>query len=107
VNGNLAPFPIMGRRGIGPPGMRLDDEGPLVVAADAIGIDVSELVSPLRDADTIADVARAHGVPVSEVVDAIVGSMRTRLAAAVEHGWLTRGQADALAADWRSGRAIW
>jgi hypothetical protein len=89
VNGDLVPFPIIGGPGIGLPGMRLDVEGPLDDAADAIGVDESELISARRDGDTIADIARAHDVPVSEVVDAIVASMQARLDAAVEQGRLT------------------
>jgi uncharacterized protein (DUF433 family) len=119
VNGDLAPFPIIGGPGIGIPGRRLPDSGlpriglpgpglpgthvridsPLADAAEAIGIDVSNLIAALRRGETIADVARAHDIPVSEVVDAIVATMQARLDAAVEDGWLTRRQADALAAD--------
>lgn len=99
VNGDLAPFPFGAGRGAAFPGIWMDPEGPLAEAADAIGIDVSDLVSSVRDGDTIADVARAHGVPVSEVVDAVVASMQARLDAAVEDGALTRRQADAIAAD--------
>jgi hypothetical protein len=99
VNGDLAPFPITCGPGISLPGMRLDVEGPLADAADAIGVDESELMSGLRDGDTIAHITRAHDVPVSEVADAIVASMQARLDAAVQQGWLTHRQADALAAD--------
>jgi hypothetical protein len=99
VNGDLAPFPFGAGRGIAFPGIWMEPEGPIAEAADAIGIDVSDLVSSLRGGDTIADVGRAHGVPVSEVVDAVVASMQARLDAAVEDGALTRRQADALAGD--------
>jgi uncharacterized protein (DUF433 family) len=124
VNGDLAPFPIIGGPGIGIPGRRLPDSGlpgiglpgiglpgpglpgthvridsPLADAAEAIGIDVSNLIAALRRGETIADVARAHDIPVSEVVDAIVATMQARLDAVVDDGWLTRRQADALAAD--------
>lgn len=80
-------------------GLCLGAAGSLDAAAEAIGIGATDLVSALRDGDTIADVARAHGVPVSEVVDAVVASMQARLDAAVEDGALTRRQADAIAAD--------
>jgi transposase-like protein len=99
VNGELAPFPIVGGPPMGLPGVHVDIEGPLADAADAIGVDASDLVAALRDGDTIAEVARAHGVPVSEVVDAILAPMRADLDRAMENGWLTRPQADALAAD--------
>jgi hypothetical protein len=80
-------------------GLCLGAAGPLDAAAEAIGIGTTELVSALRDGDSIADVARAHDVPVSEVVDAVVASMQARLDAAVEDGALTRRQADALSGD--------
>lgn len=106
VNGDLAPFPLAGRPGfvaapglIGHPGLWGLTDGPLAVAADTIGIDATALLSALRDGDTIADVARAHDVAVSEVVDAIVSSMEERLDAAVQDGRITRRDADRIAAD--------
>ena len=47
-------------------------------AIEAIGIDTMELVSALRDGDTLADVAREHDVRVSHVVDAVVASEQDR-----------------------------
>jgi hypothetical protein len=73
----------------------------LDAAAEAIGIDTAELASALRDGDAFADVARAHDVPVSDVVDAVVGNEQERLGQLVEDGRLTRGQADALSDDLR------
>jgi hypothetical protein len=72
-------------------------DGPLAAAADAIGIDESALLAAIADGETIAEVARAHDVEVSEVVDSIVASMRERLDEAVENGWLARDQAEELA----------
>jgi hypothetical protein len=99
VNGDLAPFPIVRGPQIGLPEMHVHIDIPLADAADAIGIGVSDLVAALRSGDTIADVAREHGVPVSDVVEAVAATMQARLDAAVDEGWLTQGQADALAAD--------
>jgi uncharacterized protein (DUF433 family) len=101
VNGDLAPFPMIGGRPplVGRPGLWGFVDGPLAAAADAIGVDVTDLLSSLRDGDTIADVARANDVAVSEVVDAIVASMQERLDSAVDNGWITQRQADALEAD--------
>ncbi|HEU5225794.1 MAG TPA: hypothetical protein VFV29_08340, partial [Actinomycetota bacterium] len=71
----------------------------LAAAAGAIGISTSELVSALRDGRTIAEVTEAHGVQVSQVVDAIVTAEQDRLDELVADGRLTREQADALSAD--------
>jgi hypothetical protein len=71
-------------------------DGPLATAADVIGIDERALLAALADGDTIADVARAHEVAVSEVVDAIVASMQELLDEAVENGWLDGDQAEGL-----------
>jgi hypothetical protein len=113
VNGDLAPFPLLepgfepgvigapgpfGRpRFIAGPGPWGLVDGPLAAAADAIGIDERALVAAIADGETIADVARAHDVEVSEVVDSIVASMQERLDEAVANGWLARDQAEKLA----------
>lgn len=112
LNGDLAPFPLLepgfGHGVIGPgpfdrpgfiagPGPWGFVGGPLGAAADVIGIDESALLAAIAEGDTIADVARAHDVEVSEVVDAIVASMQERLDEAVENGWLARDQAEDLA----------
>jgi polyhydroxyalkanoate synthesis regulator phasin len=113
VNGDLAPFPLL-EPGFGPgvigapgpfgrpafiagPGPWGFVDGPLAAAADAIGIDERALVAAIADGETIADVARAHDVEVSEVVDSIVASMQVSLDEAVENGWLSRDQAEELA----------
>src|SRR5262245_6510191 len=54
-------------------------DGSLDAAAEAIGVDTTDLASALRDGDSVADVARAHDVPVSEVIDAVVASEQERL----------------------------
>jgi uncharacterized protein (DUF433 family) len=84
---------------IGHPGLWGFADGPLAAAANAIGIEPAELVSEVADGATIAEVAEAHGVEASEVVDAIVASLRERLDAAVENGWITQDEADARAAE--------
>jgi hypothetical protein len=113
VNGELAPFPLLepgfgpgvigapgpfGRTGfIGGPGPWRFVDGPLAAAADVIGVDQSALLAAIADGETIADVARAHDVEVSEVVDSIVASMQERLDEAMENGWLAPDQAEDLA----------
>lgn len=108
VNGDLAPFPLVRRPGsAGLPGVIGDRgpwgfaDGPVEAAAEAIGVDARALLARVADGSTIAEVAVAHDVPVSEVVDALVSSMRERLDAAVENGSITQDQADALAEDLR------
>ena len=112
VNGDLTSFPLL-EPGFGPgvigapgpfgrPGFTAGPgpwglvDGPLAAAADVIGIDERALLAAWADGDTIADVARAHGVAVSDVVDAIVASMQERLDEAVENGWLDGDQAEGL-----------
>jgi transposase-like protein len=73
--------------------------GPLFVAAEAIGIEPSELAAELRDGKTIAEVAQDQGVEPSTVVDALVSEWRDRLDRGVQDGLLTQEQADERAAD--------
>lgn len=121
VNGDLAPFPLSEpglRPGVfGPPlpsgrprfiadrGAWGFVDGPLAAAADVIGIDERALLAAIADGDTIAHVARAHEVAVSEVVAAIVASMQDRLDKAVESGWLDGDRAEGLSESLR-GRAV-
>jgi uncharacterized protein (DUF433 family) len=85
--------PLLGR-----PGRWGFADGPLAAAADAIGIRPVALLEELADGSTIADVARDHDVATSDVVDAIVASLRERLDAAVANGWITQEEADERAA---------
>jgi len=117
VNGDLAPFPLLepgfGAGAIWPPGPLprpgfIGDpapwefvDGPLSAAAEAIGVDAEDLLLAIREGRTIADVARAHGVAVSDVIDAIVSTMRAHLDAAVDDGLITQQEADRIAADFR------
>jgi polyhydroxyalkanoate synthesis regulator phasin len=115
VNGDLAPFPLL-EPGLGPgvfgppgpfgrPGFIAGRrpwgfvDGPLAAAADVIGIDERALLAAVAGGDTVADVARAHEVAVSEVVDAIVSSLQARLDQPVRDGLITQEEADRLAAD--------
>jgi hypothetical protein len=76
-------------------GGRLDT----AAAADALGIPEQELRTRTQAGETLADIAEAEGVAESELVDALVGAARTRLADAVADGRLTQAEADARAAD--------
>ncbi len=73
--------------------------GPIDEAAEAIGIEPSELLFAIRDGRTIAEVAQRNGVDPSTVVDAIVADARDRLDQAVADGTLTQQEADGKAAD--------
>lgn len=54
------------------------DGGPLASAAEALGMERSELFEALRDGKTIADVASERGVDVNTVIDAIVADVVER-----------------------------
>jgi hypothetical protein len=71
----------------------------LTVAAQALGIDASALRTELQSGKTLADVAKARGVDVQTVVDAIVADMKSHLAQAGADGHLTQAEADTRAAD--------
>ncbi len=66
----------------------------LSVAAKAIGISESDLLTALRSGSSIADVAKQHGVDVHTVIDALVKDNEAELAAAVKAGTITQAQAD-------------
>jgi len=76
-----------------------DGDGPIATAADAIGIPPGDLLYAMRDGSTIAEVAKAEGVEVQTVVDALVASMQDRLDQAVADGYLSREVADEISAD--------
>jgi hypothetical protein len=81
-----------GHRGFG--------RGPgLDAAADAIGIEASDLREALRSGQTIAEVAEANGVAVADVVAAMVTDAQEHLAEAVTDGRLTQEEADERAAE--------
>jgi len=73
-----------------------DGEGPIAVAAEAIGIPTGDLLYAMRDGSTIAEVAEAEGVNVQVVTDALVASMQDKLDAAVEEGFFSQELADEL-----------
>jgi hypothetical protein len=89
--------PFMDGRGPGGHGMMLG--GGLEIAADALGMTESELLSALQDGQSIADVAEEQGVDVQEVVDALVAAATERLDEAVEEGRVDEERADEIKAD--------
>jgi hypothetical protein len=68
-------------------------------AAKALGMTAEELRSQLDADTTIADVAKAKGVDVQKVIDAMVADAKTHLDQAVTDGRLTQAEADAKKAD--------
>jgi prolyl-tRNA editing enzyme YbaK/EbsC (Cys-tRNA(Pro) deacylase) len=67
------------------------------VAAQAIGISESDLVTALNNGQTMADVAKANNVDPQKVIDALVADGKQELAAAVQAGTLTQAQSDSMA----------
>jgi hypothetical protein len=68
-------------------------------AAEAIGIEVQELVDALRDGQTLAQIAEANGVQPQAVIDAMVAAAQERIDAAVEAGRLDEAEAAERTAD--------
>ncbi|HEY7565602.1 MAG TPA: hypothetical protein VIA81_11815, partial [Acidimicrobiia bacterium] len=62
-------------------------------AAAAIGIEVADLRSALRDGQSIAEVANANGVDPQAVIDALVAAFNVKIDEAVANGRLTEDQA--------------
>ena len=69
------------------------------VAAKAIGISESDLVTDLKNGQTMADIAKANNVDPQKVIDALVADGKQELAAAVTAGTLTQAQADSMQTD--------
>jgi len=67
----------------------------LSVVAKAIGISEADLQAALDGGQTVAVVAKAHGVAAQTVIDALVADGQSELAAGVTAGRLTQAQADA------------
>ena len=85
--------PIGGHRGGG-----LRGGADLSTAASAIGVTAEELRTALQSGQSIADVAKSKNVDPQAVIDALVASMKQRLAESVTAGKLTQEKADELAA---------
>lgn len=85
-----------GHRGgfLGPVGLGISQAAS--AAADALGMDVDNLVAALRDGQSLEDVASDQGVDYSTVTAAVLDSVRTSLDDAVADGGLGQEQADML-----------
>lgn len=76
-------------------GAKARKEG-LSIAATTIGITVQELRTELKSGKTIAQVAAAHNVTATKVIDAMVAAAEARIDQAVTAGRLTADAAAAL-----------
>jgi hypothetical protein len=65
----------------------------LKLVADTIGIAPKDLVAALKDGQSIAQVAEAHGVATQTVVDAVIGRATERIDKAVAAGKLDADRA--------------
>ncbi|NPV68153.1 MAG: hypothetical protein HPY64_13510 [Anaerolineae bacterium] len=74
------------------------EDAPVSIVAEALGLEVSDLVEQLQDGKTVAEIAEAQGVALADVIEAVVAVRAEELAAAVEAGTLTQAQADAMQA---------
>jgi hypothetical protein len=72
--------------------------GAIYVSAETIGIPKAELVQALRDGQSIAQVAEAHGVGAQTVIDAIVQAGSAKVDKAVAAGKITQERGDAIKA---------
>jgi hypothetical protein len=70
----------------------------LAAAAKAIGISADDLLSAIRSGQTIAQVAKAHNIAASKVVDAMTAAIKDRIQTAVTNGRMTQAQADSAVA---------
>jgi len=69
------------------------------VVAKAIGITEAQLNTALASGQTVAQVAKAHNVPLQAVIDALVADGTSELATEVANGTITQAQADAQKAE--------
>jgi hypothetical protein len=79
--------PMMGFKGLG-------GDSLLSVAAEELGMKLTELLTELQDGKSIADVAQDKGVDTQEIVDAYLAQIKENVDAAVAEGRMTQKQAD-------------
>jgi ribosomal protein S20 len=65
-------------------------------AAKALNMTTQELMTDLRNGQTLAQLAQAHGTTEQAVTDAALAAAKTQLDQAVSKGTLTQAQADAI-----------
>ena len=72
--------------------------GKLNAAASALGVTVDELRTALQGGQSLADIAKAKGVDVAKVVEALVAQMKAHLDQQVASGKHTQAEADQMLA---------
>jgi hypothetical protein len=98
--GPAAGAPIVAQHGGGPFG-RGGGRADMATVATALGVTEAELRTELQAGKSIADVARAKGVDVQKVIDAVITAQTESLSQAVTAGRFTQAQADTLLANLR------
>ena len=97
---NLCPGRGTGSGGPGPGPKPLQEAvSDTSVAAGAIGISETDLVTALKSGQSLAQIAAAHSVDVQKVIDALVADAKSEIAAAFSAGRITQAQADQLNAN--------
>jgi hypothetical protein len=92
--------PGMGMRGMGRgfdkfgPGMFGRGDNLVSLAADALDLSLTDLLTELQDGKTIADVAGEKGVDTQVIIDAYTAQLKENLDEAVTEGRITQNQAD-------------
>ena len=84
----------MSGRGMGHVGMGGWGNNLVSVAADELGMKVTDLLTELQDGKSIADVAQEKGVDTQVIIDAYVAQVKETLDKAVADGNITQKQAD-------------
>jgi polyhydroxyalkanoate synthesis regulator phasin len=74
----------------------------LDAAASYLGLSEEQLLDELESGKTLAQIAQAHGKPVSGLVDALVADFKTHLDAAVKAGRVTQDDANQILQDIRA-----
>jgi len=90
-----------GHRGMMPRGFGGLDRGMMgggdsliSIAADELGLSLTELLTELQDGKSVADIAAEKGVEVQDIVDAYLAAVKESLDEAVADGRITQKQAD-------------
>jgi polyhydroxyalkanoate synthesis regulator phasin len=84
-----------GFRGHGP-GMDFRGNELVSIAADELGMSLTDLLTELQGGKSIADVAAEKGVDTQAIIDAYVAQLQEDLDAAVAEGRMTQTQADSM-----------
>jgi hypothetical protein len=89
-------FGMMGGRGMGGPmGFGMGGSDSLYsIAADKLGMKLTELLTELQNDKSIADVAKEKGVDTQTIIDAYVAKVKETLDKSVADGNITQKQAD-------------